>query len=126
MIKKIENIDKTITIVLEKNEWSSVTTWVESIYSTESNRLSERLCLKTKEWFKINVSIKFLYDMNINFNEKIEIEIPREILRVFIFSVGKIAYNFDVKTQTSLLAYGIVTKIESQLINDEEWVKNRW
>jgi hypothetical protein len=44
--------------------------------------------------------------------------------RYLVFSVGRIAYDFDVKTITSQMAYDIVTKLEKQ--GDDKWKKNRW
>lgn len=118
--------NKTIKIILEKKDWSWSNTWVESLNPANIERLSEGWFLETKEWFKINISLKFLYDGNVNHNDKVEVEIPRNILRIFVFSVGRVAYNFDVKIPTATIAYEIITKIESQLINDNDWVKNRW
>jgi len=41
-----------------------------------------------------------------------------------VFSIGRIAYDFDAKTQTSNMALEIVKKLEEQ--GDEKWKKDRF
>lgn len=101
-------------------------TWISDIKTSSIERMSEDWFIETKLWFKDNVSLKYLYDLNIDNNDSIEVLIPRNILRIFVFSVGKIAYDFDVKSGTSTSAYEIITKIEEQLKIDEYWNQNRF
>ena len=58
----------------------------------------------------INFSGKdYKYDVDITF------DIPRELLRMFVYSIGRIAYNFDVKGITNVIAQNILEKINKQL-----------
>jgi hypothetical protein len=118
--------EKTISIKLTKSEWSWCNTWISGIKTPSIERMSEDWFIETKSWFKDNVSLKYLYDLNIEHYDLIEVLIPRNILRIFVFSVGRIAYDFDVKSGTSTSAYEIITKIEEQIKVDEYWNQNRF
>ena len=118
--------EKTIKISLNKDEWSWCNTWLQGIKTSSIERLGEDWFIETNKWFKENVSLKYCYDININHDDVIDVLIPRNILRIFVFSVGRIAYDFDVKSGTSQSAYEIITKIEEQIKDDECWKQNRW
>ena len=118
--------EKTIKISLNKDEWSWCNTWLQGIKTSSIERLGEDWFIETNKWFKENVSLKYCYDININHDDVIDVLIPRNILRIFVFSVGRIAYDFDVKSGTSQVAYEIITKIEEQIKDDEYWKQNRW
>lgn len=118
--------EKTIKISLNKSEWSWCNAWIQGIKTSSIERLGEDWFIETNEWFKENVSLKYCYDININHDDVIDVLIPRNILRIFVFSVGRIAYDFDVKSGTSQAAYEIITKIEEQIKDDEYWKQNRW
>ena len=118
--------EKTIKISLNKSEWSWCNTWIQGIKTSSIERLGEDWFIETNKWFKENVSLKYCYDININHDDVIDVLIPRNILRIFVFSVGRIAYDFDVKSGTSQSAYEIITKIEEQIKDDECWKQNRW
>lgn len=117
--QKITNInyfENVVKISLTRKEWNSSGIWVESMMRTGCERLS-------KDWFEdlhylvmrqisneINFSGKnYTYDVDITFN------IPRELLRIFVYSIGQIAYSFDVKGITSVIAQNILGKINKQL-----------
>jgi len=118
--------EKTIKISLNKSEWSWCNTWIQGIKTSSIERLGEDWFIETNKWFKENVSLKYCCDININYDDVIDVLIPRNILRIFVFSVGRIAYDFDVKSGTSQVAYEIITKIEEQIKDDEYWKQNRW
>jgi len=118
--------EKTILVKLTKSEWSWCNTWVSGIQTSSIERLSEDWFVETKYWFKDNISLKYLYDLKINHDDLIEVLIPRNILRIFVFSVGRIAYDFDVKSGTSISAYKIITKIEEQIKFDDSWNQLRF
>ena len=118
--------EKTIKISLNKDEWSWCNTWLQGIKTSSIERLGEDWFIETNKWFKENVSLKYCCDININYDDVIDVLIPRNILRIFVFSVGRIAYDFDVKSGTSQVAYEIITKIEEQIKDDEYWKQNRW
>jgi len=48
-------------------------------------------------------------------------------LRMFVYSIGQIAYDFDVKGITSVNAQNILGKInkqlKEQLLNDDKWFR---
>ena len=127
--QKIYNIDYSknpIDISLTRNEWNAVGTWVNSVMSAGTERLS-------KEWFEdlywlvmqpISNEINFS-GKTFPWDEDIKFQIPRQLLRMFVFSVGGIAYNFDVKTPTSMGAQMILSKINEQLKQvlpaDDKW-----
>jgi len=127
--QKIYNIDYSknpIDISLTRNEWNAVGTWVNSVMSAGTERLS-------KEWFEdlywlvmqpISNEINFS-GKTFPWDEDIKFQIPRQLLRMFVFSVGGIAYNFDVKTPTSMGAQIILNKINEQLKQvlpaDDKW-----
>jgi hypothetical protein len=125
-ITTINYFEKIVKISLTREEWNSSGTWVESMMRKGCERLS-------KDWFEdlhhlvmrpisneINFSGKnYTYDVDITF------DIPRELLRMFVYSIGQIAYDFDVKGITSVTAQNIVGKInkqlKEQLPNDDKW-----
>jgi len=127
--QKIYNIDYSknpIDISLTRNEWNAVGTWINSVMSAGTERLS-------KEWFEdlywlvmqpISNEINFS-GKTFPWDEDIKFQIPRQLLRMFVFSVGGIAYNFDVKTPTSMGAQIILNKINEQLKQvlpaDDKW-----
>jgi len=127
--QKIYNIDYSknpIDISLTRNEWNAVGTWINSVMSAGTERLS-------KEWFEdlywlvmqpISNEVNFS-DKTFPWDEDIKFQIPRQLLRMFVFSVGGIAYNFDVKTPTSMGAQMILNKINEQLKQvlpaDDKW-----
>lgn len=123
---KLIDDTKIITISLVKEEWNWCMTWLEGFNYSSVERLSEEWFKEVRQWFKYNVSLKYTYDSNIKYDDNISINIPRNVLRIFVFSIGRIAYNFDVKIPTASIGYEIITKIERQLIDDEDWVKTRW
>lgn len=127
--QKISNInynDNTINISLNRSEWNSTDTWIQSMEMKGCERLG-------KEWFEdlhykimrpITNEINFS-NKNYSYNENITFKIPRQLLKMFVFSIGQIAYNFDVKGITAITAKNILNKIEKQLIeqlpSDSTW-----
>jgi len=129
--QKISNInyfDKVVKISLTREEWNWSGTWVESMENKGCERLS-------KEWFEdLHWMVMFPISKEVNFSGKdyqydidITFDIPRELLRMFVYSIGQIAYNFDVKGITSVIAQNILEKInkqiKEQLPNDDKWFK---
>jgi len=129
--QKISNInyfDKVVKISLTREEWNWSGTWVESMENKGCERLS-------KEWFEdLHWMVMFPISKELNFSRKdyqydidITFDIPRELLRMFVYSIGQIAYNFDVKGVTSVIAQNILEKInkqiKEQLPNDDKWFK---
>lgn len=118
-----------IKITLTKDEWRSVQLWVESVSIKKFERVS-------KEWFtELDAIVKpFMLSLyftannpeaqNIPYDSEQTLEIPRKYFRYLVVSIGLIAYNFDVKLQTTKFAYDILTKLESQ--GDDEWIKHRY
>lgn len=128
--QKIFNVDYNedlIGISLGRGEWNSVSTWIESSTNTEYERVG-------KEWFE---DLHELYmkpiSNELNFsgkefgNHNIPFEIPRKLLRYFVFSVGRIAYDLDAKSTSNIYAQGILVKINKQisdqLNNTDDWYK---
>lgn len=117
-----------ISITLTKEEWSSVNTWVTSASWITFERAP-------KEWFTelldvvkpFYMSLYFSDDysaMKIPYDSEHTLELERKYLKYLVYSVGRIAYDFDVKTPTSQEALTIVNKLESQ--GDDKWKQNRW
>lgn len=116
-----------IPITLTKSDWSDVERWVtsaslESFYGVD------------KDWFdKLLTTIKPFYmslyfsddysAMEIPHDSEHTLEIERDYFFILVYSVGRIAYDFDVKTLTAQAALEIVKKLESQ--GDGKWKKNR-
>jgi hypothetical protein len=126
--KSKTKMSKTIDITLTKEEWSNVETWVNSASRMTFERSS-------KEWFEeLYTIVKDFYmplyfsddmsAMNIPIFSNHTLTMERRYFRYLVFSVGRIAYDFDVKTPTAQMAYNIVTKLEKQ--GDKGWIKNRW
>jgi hypothetical protein len=113
-------------IVLTKDEWRDVSTWVETQhlgpYKPDVERWTEAVG-RAHNFIRENVTLKFIYDTGIDWNEEIPVEIPREHLRFVVCGVGRIAYSLHVKPITARSAYAIVSKIEQQLANDDTWQK---
>lgn len=129
--QKISNInyfDDVVTISLKRDEWNWCETWVQSMMYKGTDRVG-------KEWFEdLNGLVMFNISREINFSNKnyehnidIPFHIPRELLRMFVGSIGKIAYCFDVKPITSIIAQNILEKInkqlKEQLPSDDRWFK---
>ncbi len=130
-ITSINYFDDIVKISLTRNEWNSVGTWVESMEMKGCSSLSI-------DWFndliglvmcpisnEINFSNKeYKYDDNITF------DIPRKLLRMFVYSIGQVAYDFDVKSLTSIEAQNILEKItnqiKEQLLPDDGWYKYKF
>ena len=117
-------MSKNIEITLTKEEWSSVNTWITSASRQTYERAS-------KGWFTelldiVNPFYKSLYffDELIPYDSERTLEIERKYFRYLVYSVGRIAYDFDCKTITSNEALSIVKKLEDQ--GDDKWKKNRW
>ena len=121
-------MNKVISITLTKEEWSSVELWVDSASGQTFERVS-------KDWFTELLGIiepfdKSLYllgdflSMEIPHDSEHTLEIERKYFKFLVFSIGRIAYNFDVKTITSQMAFEIVKKLEEQ--GDEKWKKDRF
>ena len=117
-----------ISITLTKEEWSSVNTWITSASRETFERVS-------KKWFTelldiVNpfyMSLYFSDDysaMKIPYDSEHTLELERKYLKYLVYSVGRIAYDFDVKTPTAQEALNIVNKLEEQ--GGENWKKNRW
>jgi len=125
----LENMDtKKIDITLTKQEWSLVNLWLDSARNKNFERVS-------KEWFdELLLIVKPFYQslyfsddystMNIPDDSEHTLTIDREYFRILVFSVGVIGYDFDVKIQTTKMAYDIVKKLEFQ--GDDKWNKNRY
>lgn len=129
-ITTINYLDIIVKVSLTTSEWNIVDTcccsftrkgyervgkaWIEDLYHLF-------LIPITKE---INFSGKY-YDFNNDID--ITFDIPRELLRIFVFSIGVIAYNLDIKPITNKIAQRILEKINNQikeqLLEDDNWFK---
>lgn len=120
--------EKTLPIILTKEEWSSVNMWVESGFDEGNQRIS-------KEWFtELSHIIKPFYmklffsddysAVNIPYDSIHVLELERNYFRILILSIGRVCYSQDVKTITSKIAYDILMKLESQ--GDEKWKEYRF
>jgi predicted DNA-binding protein YlxM (UPF0122 family) len=121
-------MNKVISITLTKEEWSSVELWVNSASRETFERVS-------KDWFTELLGIIKPFYMSLYFSDDFSamkiphdsehtLEIERKYFKYLVFSIGRIAYDFDVKTQTSQTALEIVKKLEEQ--GDEKWKKDRF
>ena len=121
-------MSKEINITLTKEEWSSVETWVNSATMETFERVSN-------EWFvELLQIIKPLYHslyfsddmsaMDIPYDSEHTLTLDRKYFKYLVFSVGRIAYDFDVKTGTSQMAFEIVRKLEDQ--SDDRWKESRF
>jgi hypothetical protein len=118
-----------IKVTLTKQEWSSVQTWVESMSRKEFERVSKEQFVELA-----NIIKPFYFGLyytscnpdaqNILYDSPQTLEIPRRYFRLLLVSIGMIAYNFDVKIQTTKRAYEIITKLENQA--DDEWKEKRY
>lgn len=121
-------MNKSIKITLTKEEWSNVETWVTSASRESFERVSNTWFVELLGVIKpLYMSLFFSSDysaMNIPYDSEHTLNIERKYFRYLVLSVGRIAYNFDVKIQTSKAALNILNKLEEQ--GDEEWKKNRY
>ena len=121
-------MSKNIEITLTKEEWSNVNTWVTSASRQTHERVSQNWFTELLDIVKpFYMSLYFSDDsssMKIPYDSKHALEIERKYFKYLVYSVGRIAYDFDCKTITSNIALGIVKKLEDQ--GDENWKKNRW
>lgn len=120
--------NEKIPITLTKSDWSDVQTWMTYASRESFDRVG-------KDWFdKLLTTITPFYAslyfsddysaMEIPHDSEHTLEIERHYFFILVYSVGRIAYDFDVKIQTAKAALEIVKKLESQ--GDEKWKKNRW
>lgn len=127
-ITTINYFDNVVKISLKRREWNSCETWVQSMMFKGCEKVStgwfeDLYCLVMRE---ISMEINF---SGKNYKDDLDLpfDIPRKLLRMFVFSVGKIAYDLDVKGLTSLNAQNILnkinTQIKKQLSPDDEWFK---
>lgn len=116
--------EKVVEISLTRAEWNSTDTWIQT---NDSTRLG-RAWFEDLQWLVMFPIIKQVsrYDDGTDYS----FGIPRELLRMFVYSIGRIAYSLDVKPQTSIFAQGILEKInkqiEEQLVDDEKWKELRF
>lgn len=130
--QKIANInyfDSTVNISLTREEWNSSNTWVQSMERNGCEKLS-------KEWFEdLHWLVMYPISNDINFSGNnyaydldIPFRIPRELLRMFVYSIGRIAYSFDVRGITSIIAQKMIEKInkqlKEQLPSDDKWFQH--
>lgn len=118
-----------IKITLTKEEWSSVHTWVDSASRKDFERVSKEQFVElaniiTPFYFGLYYTSDNPEAQNIPYDSPQTLEIPRRYFRLLVVSIGMIAYNFDVKIQTTKRAYEIVTKLENQA--DDEFKENRY
>lgn len=128
-IKGIDYFEKVVKISLTKKEWMSSITWCELMEIRGCERLS-------KEWFEdLNWLVMYPISKEIHLPNKvyqpdinIAFDIPRELLRMFVYSIGKIAYDLDAKGITSVIAQNILEKInkqlKEQLSSEDKWFKD--
>jgi hypothetical protein len=119
----------SIKIILTKEEWSSVQTWVESMSRREFERVSKERFIELEGIIKpFYLGLYYTHynpdAHNIPHDSEQTLEIPRNYFRILVVSIGMIAYNFDVKLPTTKLAYQILTKLEAQA--DDEWKEKRY
>jgi len=121
-------MSKEINITLTKEEWSSVNTWLESASRKDFERVS-------KKWFDELIKVVKPFYFSLYFSDDYSatkiphdsehtLTIDRNYFRFLVFSVGMIAYDFDVKTITSKVGYDILKKLESQ--GDNKWSEQRY
>jgi hypothetical protein len=124
-VGNINYIDKVVNISLTREEWSWSETWTQC-------KNSERV---GRDWFDdlhwmfmmpISHDINFS-GKNYSYQEDITFQIPRELLRIFVYSIGSIAYDLDVKPIVSIIAQEIIGKINKQIKEqlpvDDSWFK---
>ena len=131
--QQIHNIDyekELLNFTLTKDEWSWANCWVSGMHNG-----CERL---GKEWFQDLNQLYiapiqdelFFSGKDYKYDFEYTGKIPRQLLRMFVFSIGRIAYSFDVKIPTSVVALKIVTKIqkqiEEQLPADDKWFQQHF
>lgn len=111
-------MNNEITITLTKEEWSWVNTWVESARMENFERVP-------KIWFTELISVLKPHYQSLYFSDDFSaMKIPHDsehtltldggYFKFLVFSVGRIAYDFDCKTQTTKIAYDIVKKLENK------------
>ena len=125
-IGNIKYFDNVVKISLTRSEWNSSMTWIEYMEMIGCERLG-------KEWFEdLHWLVMFPISKDINFSNKnytynvdITFDIPRKLLKMFVYSIGRIAYDFDVKPITCIIAQHILEKINNQLKEelsiDDDW-----
>lgn len=123
--QKITNINyfaNTVQISLTYRDWFMVGTWIELSQMTKFSGVSV-------EWFDdlLGLVIWPIRSVHREKTEIIVVDVPRELLRMLIFSIGRIAYQIDAKFQTSMNAQSILESISNQLkeqLNPEDnWFK---
>ena len=129
--QQIYNADYTSNLIplkMTPSEWGWAETWV----NVASNKKFERL---DDEWFKdlyhmYMVPIRddiYFSGKKFEEDEELEYEIPRQLIRMFVYSIGQIAYDIDMKGQVCIIAQGMLNKIhrqlEEQLNPNDQWFK---
>jgi len=117
-------MSKEINITLTKDEWSSVETWVTSATIETFERVSKELLQIIKPLYHSLYFSDDMSAMNIPYDSEHTLTLDRKYFRYLVFSVGRIAYDFDVKTGTSQMAFEIVRKLEDQ--SDDKWKESRF
>ena len=124
-ILEVFDTDDFIILNLTKSEFNWCYNWIQCFDYSKVERLSDIWFLSLNMFLK-NKYLDNIYNISLEDSFKMEIKLPRKFLRVFVFIIGKQAYDFDFKTKGPILAYNIITKIEGQLKNDEDWQNFRF
>jgi len=129
--QKIANenyFEKVVKISLTRRQWNSSGTWVESMERKGCEQLSKE-SFEDLHWMIMSPISKEINFSEKDYNHDIDItfDIPRKLLKMFVYSIGRIAYDFDVKGITSVIAQEIIEKINKQLKEqlpiDDVWFK---
>jgi hypothetical protein len=127
LLEESNKRDLKITVTLTKEEWSWVNTWIESAQNIESERISKSWFEKLLEIVKPQYeSLYFSKDYStfqIPHDSEHSLTMDRPFFSIFMFCVGRIAYDFNCKTVTTQVAYNIIQKLEAQ--GDEDWKQKR-
>lgn len=127
-ITTINYLDNIVKISLTPDEWNIVETYCCPLVQKEYVRVSKLWFEDLYNLFLIPITKEINFSgKNYDYDIDIAFDIPREMLRIFVFSVGVMAYNLDIKPITNKIAQRILEKInkqiKEQLLDDDNWFK---
>jgi hypothetical protein len=124
----IDYYEKLIYFKLTKDEFFWCKCWLQGLQTTKSSHLSQDFLSDLLNMFINPIDrIGSISYEEYNKDDLLDIKIPRILLKTFVYGIGRVAYCFDVKPPTSVIAQKILNKIhrqiESQLPFNDNWFK---
>jgi hypothetical protein len=122
-VSNINYTDNLINIRLSKSEWYSVDTWIQGCKCSNT----DKMFIDDLRWMFVLPMIIKMADDKIHDDCDVVGYISRNLLKHFVYSIGKIAYDFDLRDVTTIKAQRILNKVTQQINEqisiDDDWFK---